>query len=774
MANRTRLFISTAALAFGAAWPTMAAAAPDPAQQEATGTNPEQNATPRAAPQPVTGEDIIVTAQKREQTLLEVPQSVSVVSGETLERQSVNTIADYLNNVPSLQLVQSTPGEGRLVLRGVNTGGVASTVAVYLDETPFGSSSGLSNGAELAGDFDTFDIARVEVLRGPQGTLYGASSLGGLVKYVTNAPDPTKFEARARAAVEATEGGDPSYQGNAVINVPLGSTLAFRASGTFRHQGGFIDSVGTAGSDVAEDINDYRTYGGRASLLWRPSDAFEVRASALLQNIEVDAPTRVETDPFTLQPLYGDLTQSQYVPAYSDVQYRLYNLLLSYDLGFASIISSTSRSTQWQRRRDDQTVFINGVIDVFAPVFGLPPLTDADAMLRQVTNNRKWTQELRLASDGGGVIDWLVGGYYTHEEALIDQQIDAVDAGTLNVRPYLTELGGLGGATTGSTYEEYAAFANATVRLGERVEIDLGGRYSHNEQTSLNTGFGLLGAVEPYAGESSDNVFTFSVAPKLRLGENANLYARMARGYRPGGPNVVPPGAPADFPATFAPDEVTSYEVGLKAETADRSFGIEAAVFHIDWSDIQLLAVVGGFGANVNGASADIDGAEATATLRPTAGFVTSINAAYNRAVLAQDTDPLLLGAVRGDPLPFTPRYTVSVNADYEWALGGSVQASVGGSLRSVSNQSGNYDATYLAQFDRFARVPAYEVLDLRAGLDFERFAVQAYVRNLTNAEGVTAVLPVTSSGVGNYPNGAGAVGVIRPRTIGLSLTAGF
>src|SRR6185312_9114132 len=126
---------------------------------------------------------------KRSEALIDVPQSVSVVDGGSLERAQATNFQDYLKLVPGLQLVQSTPGQGRLVMRGVNTGGVASTVAVYMDETPFGSSSALVNGAVLAGDFDTFDVARIEVLRGPQGTLYGASSMGGLLKFVTNTPD---------------------------------------------------------------------------------------------------------------------------------------------------------------------------------------------------------------------------------------------------------------------------------------------------------------------------------------------------------------------------------------------------------------------------------------------------------------------------------------------------------------------------------------------------------------------------------------------------------
>lgn len=717
--------------------------------------------------------EIVVTAQKREQALIDVPQSISVVSGDVMEARNINNISDYLGSVPGLQLVQSTPGQGRVVLRGINTGGVASTVAVYMDETPFGSSSGQANGAELAGDFNTFDIARIEVLRGPQGTLYGASTLGGLIKYVTNEPNSDTLEARGRVTGETTRHGDESYQGDLMVNIPLSPTLAFRASGSYRKQGGFIDSIGTGGSDIESNINDDRNYGGRASLQWTPTEALKVRASALIQNIDVDAPTRVESDPVTLKPLYGSLTFSQFVPSYSDVDYRLYNFLIDYDFGFATLTSSTSRSTQHQRRRDDQTVFINNVLDIYGPAFDLPAYGN-DTYLRQLTNNRKWTQEVRLASNAKTAAEWLIGGYYTHEKALIDQIFVPVTPGTLNRQDYLEEIGGLGGAMTVSKYEEYAIFGNLSLHFGDHIDLDLGGRYSHNNQASLNTGFGLLGATAPYTGKSSDNVFTYSVAPKYRFSDHASLYARVAKGYRPGGPNVVPPGAGAGFPATYDPDTVVSYEIGVKGETADRTFGIEAAIYHIDWKAIQLLAVINNFGANINGSSADIDGAEASVTIRPVRGFTTTINGAYTRAVLAGDTDPITLGAVKGDVLPFTPKFSISVNSDYEWSIGNGITASIGGSLRSLSKQSGNYDATYLALYGNFARVPAYAIVDLRAGLDFGRFSLQAYVKNLGDTYGVTSVLPQYSSGLANYPNAASAVGVNRPRTFGLSLTAGI
>ena len=154
---------------------------------------------------------------------------------------------DFVKLVPGLQLTQATPGFGRLVIRGINTGGVASTVGVYVDETTFGSSSGIANGAILAGDFDTFDVARIEVLRGPQGTVYGASSLGGVLKYVTNEPQFDGFEGRVRGSLESVDGGDMSYSGAAVVNIPVSDSVAIRASGFYRNVGGFVDSIGTGG-----------------------------------------------------------------------------------------------------------------------------------------------------------------------------------------------------------------------------------------------------------------------------------------------------------------------------------------------------------------------------------------------------------------------------------------------------------------------------------------------------------------------------------------------
>ena len=225
-------------------------------------------------PEASTLEEVVVTAQKVSQSVIDVPLSISVLGANELEKTQSLNVQDYAKFVPGLQIDQSTPGFGRLVLRGINTGGVASTVGVYVDETPFGSSSGLANGAILAGDFDTFDVARIEVLRGPQGTLYGASSLGGVLKYVTHEPQTEEFEGRVRGSLESVDDGDMSYSGAAVVNIPVSDSVAIRASGFYRNVGGFVDSIGTADSDIAENINSSTVSGGRASMLFTPSESF--------------------------------------------------------------------------------------------------------------------------------------------------------------------------------------------------------------------------------------------------------------------------------------------------------------------------------------------------------------------------------------------------------------------------------------------------------------------------------------------------------------------
>jgi outer membrane receptor protein involved in Fe transport len=718
--------------------------------------------TARAQDRPVVTnlDEIVVTAQKVSQSVIEVPLSISVLGSNDLERAQAVSMQDYVKLVPGLQLTQASPGFGRLVLRGINTGGAASTVGVYVDETSFGSSSGLANGAVIAGDFDTFDVARIEVLRGPQGTLYGASSLGGVLKYVTNEPQFDKFAGRVRGSFETVEDGDLSYSGAAVVNMPVSDSVAIRASGFYRKAGGFIDSIGTGGSDEADDINGSTVSGGRASMLIKPSDAFSLRLSAFVQEIDNDASSMVDSDPMTGETLYGGLTQSQFVPETAAIGYRVYNATAIWDLGFADLTSSTSHGTLDQDFRVDFTTLLSPTLEFF---FEIPN----EAYNQQTTRVERFTQELRLSSHKSDRLDWLVGAYYNDEDGLIDQDVHAVAPGTL------TDIDGLpliGVVNLASNYKEYAAFANATIKFSPSFDLTLGGRYSRNDQEVVQSGDGLLfgGAPSTIAGDSSEDVFTYSVAPKFKLSDRMAVYARVAKGFRPGGPNVIAPGAPAGTPTSYTSDSTVSYEVGVKGENEARTFAFDAAAFHIDWKDIQLLVSVNDININSNASGADSDGVELSMGFWPLERLKLSLAGAYTDAKLTEDTNLVLVGGREGDRLPYTPKTSYTASADYQWTLAADRSAYVGASFSHLSEVPAAFDAAFLAENGRQRYLPSYDTLDVRAGWDFGKLSLELFGRNLTNDEGKT------SDSSGNTPFGAIATGVIRPRSYGMTVTAEF
>ena len=713
--------------------------------------------------------EVVVTAQKRTEAIRDVPQSVSVVSGDMLQRQQAFRLEDFAALVPNLSIAQEVPGQGRVVLRGVNTNGVASTVAIYVDETPFGSSSGLANGAVLAGDFDTFDVTRLEVLRGPQGTLYGASSLGGVLKYVTRAPEIGRFSLRGQAGAAAVDGGDPNWDVNGVVNAPLGDKAALRVSGTYRRLGGYVDQIGTAGSLVRDNVNWGEVYGGRASLLAKPTDQVSVRLSALLQNVKNGASTIVDADPATGKPLYGGLTQSAYYPTFSNVNYRVYNGTLDWDFGVADLVSATSYATLDQDEALDPTKvelapgFTFG--DLATAVFGAPGQT-LGVVEPQTMHQKKWTQEVRLASPSSQKLEWMIGGYYTHEDAALSQVLNAFDSATLQTPAGVPTLETV---SLVSNYEEIAGFANATLHLTRQFSVAVGGRYSHNKQSATEVLDGaLVGGQTAFSPAlSSESVFTYSVAPKFEINPNATLYARIAKGYRPGGPNALPPGAPASTPTTYNADSLVSYEAGLKADLLDHRLSLDASVFYLDWKDIQLLAVINSFGVNANGGTAVSKGVEFSLTARPTAELTLAASGALTSARLTKDTDPVV-GGLKGDRLPYAPKWSLTLDGDYERPLQNGLSGFAGATLSFVGEQSPGFDPAYQAVYGRF-QIPSYARLDLRAGLRKDRWTFEIYGKNVAGSRGLVNV-----NAFGQLAAGALGVTPIRPRTLGASLTAEF
>ena len=786
MFSRNALLVSTAFVAIvipgaAVAQDQTGAAAATAASQEAA-----------AATQEGEGRDIIVTAQRRVQVLADVPQSISVVGEETLERQAARSFMDYAPLVPGLTLTQENPGETRLILRGVNTGSVGSSVATYVDDTPFGASGSLSNAAILAGDFDTFDVERIEVLRGPQGTLYGANALSGVLKFVTARPRTDRLEVRGQLGIEATRYGEMSYLGNAAVNIPLGDTVAFRASGFYRDTGGYID----APVRDADDVNGNKSYGGRASLLFEPTDDLSIRLFALLQKIKTDSPSTFQADPETLEPVdpitglevgEDDRTRYERIGEFNELDYQLYAGTVDYDFGFAKLTSVTSYSEQTRNELSD-TSTIEGTRGLANAIYAPTAPGTVGLSFENDVEVEKFTQEVRLQSPDSDRFEWLVGGYYTDEKTALIQEFFPF---TLATQEFLPTAGTFGPfvfdrfvfANIDADYKEYAAFASATFKFNDRFDLTAGGRYSHNKQDSVQQ-VTQLGMGAPQFGDSSEGVFTWSISPRFEFNDHVSAYARVAKGYRPGGPNFIPAGAPAGFPSEFQSDTLVSYELGLRAETSDRKAALDASVYYLDWDDILILSTAqsaaGPVGVNSNGGAARTMGFELTGTFRPLRGLNIVANAAYVDAELRDDTIPPegglnLVGGLKGDTLPYAPKFSSNLSVDYEWSLNDHVDAYVGGNVRFVGDQVAGFSTAYRAAFDSRIEIDSYTTMDLRAGADFGRFSVQAYVRNLFDTYGVVSA--------GGFPfsvppslGGTGIpllnVGTIRPRTFGLTIGA--
>ncbi|MGN6092669.1 MAG: TonB-dependent receptor, partial [Luteibacter jiangsuensis] len=346
-----------AAIALALSVPVLAAA------QDAPASAPGSDAAQAVAHPPVKSHEttdlttVTVTANKRSERVLDVPMAVSALNGGQLDRESAQSFADYATRVPGLNTVTQGPGQTQLTLRGITSGSNTpnATVGTYIDDTPFGSSTVYAAGSILTPDIDPDDVDRIEVLRGPQGTLYGSNTLGGLVKFVTTPPDSTRFAGRVQIGGSSVSHGGDGFDTHAMVNLPLvRDELALRVNAYARHDPGYIDNV----ADGKKDTNDAKVRGGRAQLLWTPSSKVSVRLAALAQNLDGDALANagVQIDPVSLRPIYGDLRQSQAIGTGKfGVRYRLYSADVSADFGWATLVSSTSYGKLDKRSNTDAT-----------------------------------------------------------------------------------------------------------------------------------------------------------------------------------------------------------------------------------------------------------------------------------------------------------------------------------------------------------------------------------------------------------------------------------
>ncbi len=693
-------------------------------------------------------ETIVVTAEKREETLKDIPMSVTAVNGSLLDDLQARSFADYAALVPGLSLTTGQTGQTRLTLRGQNAGGVGSTVAVYLDESPFGSSTALLNGSVNTGDFDTWDMQRIEVLRGPQGTLYGANSEGGILKFVTNAPKLGKFEVAGEANGEAVNFGGTGGGVRALVNLPLGDKIAFRLSGFYDDVAGYIDDPSLGRTD----LNQGKKYGGRAAMLWEPVDALSIRLTAASQKSTYDGTNVVDVDPATLKPTFGDLKQERAIYEPSSFKYDNYNATIDWNAGPFKVLSATSYGELVTDTVTDTTPVYSGL----AAAFG-----GTGAPLDGNNDLKKFTQEIRLTSPTSDHFEWQLGGFYTHEKAALDQFLNSITAPN---GPYIATLIT---PIIDSTYEETAGFLDLTYHFNQYFDLQAGGRYAHNSQDftqtfTYNPAFGIPPTNTD--GTSSENVWTYSVAPTVHFDANTMAYARLATGYRPGGPNVLPPNAPPDVPRTYGSDKTTNVEFGVRSTQMDGRLSLDVALLHVDWKNIQLYEVVNQVGINGNGGTARSQGLEWNFAYLAAQGLTFQWTGAYTDAQLTSDAPTI--GALDGSSLPWVPKWSTAVDGEYKHAAFGGFDGFIGATYSYVGKRSTDFASAATATGQ--TEVGSYNTYDARLGLDNGRYRVTLYGKNLSDSRGITNYVSAAAGGIYS------SVTVTQPLTVGLSVSAKF
>ena len=725
----------------------------------------EQPAATQAAA-PV--ETVVVTAEKKSERLQDTPVSVTVLNTTQLSEVNQVRLQDYFEKVPGLSVDAEGNGQSNIILRGIASARQANpTVGILINDVPFGSSTVLGDGDLLAPDLDPADLSQIEVLRGPQGTLYGASSLGGLIKYVTADPSTRAMTGRIATDVDGTVDGGVGYGLRGGVNIPLSDVLAVRVSGFSRQTPGYIDNV----VNDNHNVNDVNARGGNVALFWAPNQNLSVRLGAILQDTSGEGYDGVTTT-YDQQPLYGDLKQNE--PPGSgmfDSFVQLYTGEVRAHFGSVDLTSVTGYGlTDYSSNPSFQTY---DSIAAAATATATSPGVDG-AELGQAFETRKFTQELRLASSPaaysilGHRIDWLAGVFYDNETTPSDQYILAVDPLTGRTAGSVLDI------TFPSTYEEVAGFGDLTVHLTPRFDIQGGVRYAYNHQTyrERDDYDPSLGAPTPqfFSSTSYDSPVTFLATPSYRLSPDAMVYARIASGYRPGGPNAdIVPGS--GVPTSYRSDTTVNYELGTKGDLLGHHLTYDLSAYDIEWSDIQIQLTdpVTQFIYFANALSARSTGGEFALNYRVTPALRIVANGSYNVAELTQAIPAGGGVGSAGSPLPFTPRFQGSLSVERDIRLSTNWIATASATLSYVGRR---FEAFVDSPGNLRVTLPDYEKLDLRVTAHDSHWSVTLFANNATDTRGVLS----TISQAGSVSTAASLYNTIyiQPLTVGLSIVRFF
>jgi len=767
----------------------------------------EAQQPPKAGAQ--TTERIVVTATKREASLQDVPFSINAQSEEDIQRSGAMTLEDLSRNVAGLAIQNLGPGQSQVSIRGVSSGqivrdqpGVKEQVGVYLDETAISMSL-------FTPDIDLFDLKRVETLRGPQGTLFGAGNIGGTIRYITNEPRLRVSEGTVETNVNTISGGGTGGSLKGALNAPMGDAAAMRLVGYATHFGGWTDALGPGGG---KNVNEGDRIGGRLSFTFQPSADVTLTPRVIYQKVTADGFNREEkynlyANPFTttVPPVHFEDYQ-QYLLQREKFEDKTTIADLVAKIGFrgfdlTSVTSYTDRNILVSRDASALTGSVS--VDLGYPTAGvlLP------SRLNDTTDFKGFTQELRLSSSGTGPLQWLAGIFYADTDRKYAQRLptpgyDAVTDATLGAGTSASVANGFGpnspyNADLPYNLKQTALFGEVSYDLTAQLTGTAGLRYyDYKEERTFKTG-GLFSDTSDQFDKTNSDGYNPRVLLAWKMSPGVTWNAQASKGFRLGGVNdpLNVPLCTAQDRAIFggyqrfSDESLWNYEVGVKMQRPGMS--LNAAVFHTRMEDLQVTLDAGSCSSRVvfNVPKAHSSGIELEATMRPTdslqLGFAGSaVNAEFDSTV--RDGTGNVLGGIReGNRLPSVPKVQFTASLTYNFNMAGResyVNASwqyVGSRFTQPSDQEDNprtfvhglpflgAPATAATTLD--LELPKYNLVNLSAGMDFGRgFSAVVYVNNLTDEK---ALLSFDRERGGRARLG---FATNQPRTIGVTLRKSF
>jgi outer membrane receptor protein involved in Fe transport len=675
-------------------------------------------------------QEVVVTAERRAGTVQSTPLSITAISGAQLEAQGITSLNDVGYQTPGISEKNSGPGQTEYEMRGISSaGGTSPTVGFYLDDVPLTSPAEGLEGKVVV-DPSLYDLNRVEVLRGPQGTLYGSGSMGGTIRLITNQPDPASFAASTKVSGSDTQDGGGNYSVNAMVNLPLVTDrLALRIVGTDTYTSGWIDrevlnpfpletNAGFTRGDVLtapvvakhDDANWERLEGMRTSLLWQPNENLTITPTAFYQKIDQGAPNYVDAPP-------GISYETHYQPfdvnePYSD-SFGLYSLPIKFTFQGIELTSITAYYRRNSSLTQDSSEVAQDFLQALFPMApGVTTISYAAAgplTAYETDHTNQFSQEVRLASTGNGPFRWVIGGFY-------ENYVARTNIGTTTPGPAVAANPFIGVPSYffldfKNILKQYAGFGEASYQLGD-FRLTAGMRYySYNGDVNEVEGGGLIsGPAAPFVyvlpnGNSGAN-------PKLNLSyeptKDVTVYGQVAKGFRPGGVNVPPPVTCPSNPLQYGPDNVWSYEIGEKLRFLDNRLIINSSAYYEDWRGIQqLVTELCGATYTANAGVAHVYGGELEATWVINPELTLSTAAGYTNARIAS-VEPGAAFTV-GERVQSVPDWTDTTSIAYTQPLNNAWDL--------VFRATDVYVGTSTDLSFQLNQIPVRNIVNLRAGL---------------------------------------------------------